>query len=256
MIIGVFGGSSNVPRDVLDLAADVSRRIAENDIVLCGATAAQEGGVPAATKIKFAAAAAAGGNPWLGIGQGNGFEVRPRKAAGFSFDTGLGNARNFLEAYLCDGAIALPGGAGTQSEVIFCLLLQRPVVLLGDWTASTPLVQHLITAQPAITKYVKDAELLAGKTNRPDFDSLLEESVSKGKSAQSFPLDHASTADCAFEKVRRMVIGMGLKGHFPALKDVTCVAAGFSNWINEHKSRRLNGGIEALAETYVLGDGA
>lgn len=42
--------------------------------------------------------------------------------------------RNYVEAHLCDVAIALPGEDGTRSEVAFCLVLGRPVVLLGpDW---------------------------------------------------------------------------------------------------------------------------
>jgi predicted Rossmann-fold nucleotide-binding protein len=42
--------------------------------------------------------------------------------------------RNYVEAHLCDVAIALPGEDGTRSEVAFCLELGRPVVLLGpNW---------------------------------------------------------------------------------------------------------------------------
>lgn len=50
----------------------------------------------------------------------------------------LGDGRNYLNAAMCDVAIALPGGRGTHSEVAFALALGRPVVLLGDWTDDFP----------------------------------------------------------------------------------------------------------------------
>lgn len=52
---------------------------------------------------------------------GNGLVLEPR----------LGHKRNFLEAYLCDGAIAIAGGEGTISEVASCLYLKKKVVFVG-----------------------------------------------------------------------------------------------------------------------------
>jgi len=48
--------------------------------------------------------------------------------------------RNFLEAFVCDAAIAFEGGDGTISEVAFCLALGRPIVLVGsEWSRRYPL---------------------------------------------------------------------------------------------------------------------
>jgi predicted Rossmann-fold nucleotide-binding protein len=68
---------------------------------------------------------------WVGVertptrgaaeGSGSGLILRP----------GYQHERNYVEAHLCDAAIALPGGPGTASEVAFCPTLKRPLVLVG-----------------------------------------------------------------------------------------------------------------------------
>ena len=46
---------------------------------------------------------------------------------------GWGHRRNFAEACLCDVAVALGARSrGTASEALFCLYLDRPVIILGD----------------------------------------------------------------------------------------------------------------------------
>jgi hypothetical protein len=46
---------------------------------------------------------------------------------------GWGHRRNFVEACLCDVAVALGGSSrGTASEALFCLFLRRPLIILGD----------------------------------------------------------------------------------------------------------------------------
>ena len=46
---------------------------------------------------------------------------------------GCGHRRNFVEACLCDVAVALGASSpGTASEALFCLLLGRPLIILGD----------------------------------------------------------------------------------------------------------------------------
>ena len=46
---------------------------------------------------------------------------------------GLGHRRNFVEACLCDVAVALGARSrGTASEALFCLFLHRPLIILGD----------------------------------------------------------------------------------------------------------------------------
>jgi len=47
--------------------------------------------------------------------------------------SGLGLARNILVVKAGDVVIALPGKAGTLSEIAYCLQLGIPVISLGSW---------------------------------------------------------------------------------------------------------------------------
>ncbi|MEM8930670.1 MAG: LOG family protein [Acidobacteriota bacterium] len=51
--------------------------------------------------------------------------------------TGLGDGRNFLNISIADAVIALPGGAGTLSEIALALKARKrfgkPVIALGAW---------------------------------------------------------------------------------------------------------------------------
>lgn len=73
---------------------------------------------------------------------------QPRQDPRF-VDDGLGlvlkpggnHRRNYAEAEFCDAAIAFEGGDGTSSEVLFCLALGKPLVLIGDsWPSQYPMV--------------------------------------------------------------------------------------------------------------------
>jgi uncharacterized protein (TIGR00725 family) len=50
--------------------------------------------------------------------------------------TGLGLARNVLVVKSADVVIALPGEAGTLSEIAYCLQFGIPVISLGSWEIS------------------------------------------------------------------------------------------------------------------------
>jgi Predicted Rossmann fold nucleotide-binding protein len=45
--------------------------------------------------------------------------------------TGMGDARNVINVLSSDAVIALPGGAGTLSEVAHALKAGKPVIVLG-----------------------------------------------------------------------------------------------------------------------------
>jgi uncharacterized protein (TIGR00725 family) len=47
--------------------------------------------------------------------------------------TGMGLARNVLVVKAADVVVALPGGAGTLSEIAYCLQFKIPVISLGSW---------------------------------------------------------------------------------------------------------------------------
>ncbi len=74
--------------------------------------------------------------------------------------TGLGLARNVLVVKSADMVIALPGEAGTLSEIAYCLQFGIPVISLNSW--DIPGVIKASTASQAI-KRVK--ELLKGWGN-------------------------------------------------------------------------------------------
>jgi uncharacterized protein (TIGR00725 family) len=52
---------------------------------------------------------------------------------GLTIWTGLGDARNFVNAAAADAMVALQGEAGTLSEIAMALKLTRPVVCLQAW---------------------------------------------------------------------------------------------------------------------------
>ena len=47
--------------------------------------------------------------------------------------TGMGLARNVLVVKSADAVVALPGEAGTLSEIAYCLQFGIPVISLGSW---------------------------------------------------------------------------------------------------------------------------
>ena len=67
--------------------------------------------------------------------------------------SGLGLARNVLVVKSADVVIALPGSAGTLSEIAYCLQLGVPVISLGSWNIKGVIKAR--TADEAIQKTKK-----------------------------------------------------------------------------------------------------
>lgn len=57
--------------------------------------------------------------------------LRASSAIDIAIRTGLGDARNVVNVLSSDVVIALPGGAGTLSEVALALLACKPVIVVG-----------------------------------------------------------------------------------------------------------------------------
>ena len=55
------------------------------------------------------------------------------KFVDIAIPTGLGLARNVLVVKSADVVMALPGEAGTLSEIAYCLQFGIPVISLGSW---------------------------------------------------------------------------------------------------------------------------
>jgi uncharacterized protein (TIGR00725 family) len=64
--------------------------------------------------------------------------------------TGLGLARNVLVVKSADVVVALPGGAGTLSEIAYCLQFGIPVISVDSW--DIPGVIKAKTAEQAVEK--------------------------------------------------------------------------------------------------------
>lgn len=133
LIVAVFGGSTGNTELTLQRAERFGRAIASrNWIILTGGTG------PAKAPVKNRAIQGAirpGPESWVGVDR-----IEERIAAatwtrgdgGFAIASTLNHQRNYLEACMTDGAICLEGGDGTKSELACCLLLRRPVALVGD----------------------------------------------------------------------------------------------------------------------------
>ena len=71
----------------------------------------------------------------------------------FVIPTGLGLARNVLVVKSADVVVALPGEAGTLSEIAYCLQFKIPVISLNSW--NIPGVIQVESVEEAIKKVKK-----------------------------------------------------------------------------------------------------
>lgn len=140
--VGVIGGSSE-PEDILNLAYEVGKFLAEADCILvCGGL----GGVMEAA----AKGAKEAGGLTVGIlPTGSRFDANPY--IDIAIATNMGHARNAIIAQTCDALIAIGGKFGTLSEISFGLALGKPVVSLCSWQVS-PEIKVAQSPQQAVAK--------------------------------------------------------------------------------------------------------
>jgi uncharacterized protein (TIGR00725 family) len=122
-------GGGRASAEVAALAEGLGAAIADAGWVLLN------GGRDAGVMAASARGAAVRGGLVIGIlpGRDRG-EASPHLSV--AVVTGLGDARNAVNVLSSDVVVALPGGAGTLSEVALASKAGRPVVLLG-WPAGT-----------------------------------------------------------------------------------------------------------------------
>ena len=122
-IIGVMGGSQ-VAGEVESLARELGRAVAlEGWIVLSGG---RDAGVMAAVS---AGAAEAGGTVVGILPDRDLTDASPHLT--IPIRTGLGDARNVINILSSDVVVALPGSAGTLSEIALAVKNGKPLLLLG-----------------------------------------------------------------------------------------------------------------------------
>lgn len=123
-VVSVIGGHT-CTKEVEQLAIDLGKKLAEVVKYLCC------GGLSGAMKAVCSGFKAAGGVT-IGI-----IPSYNKEDANDFVDivvpTGLGLARNVLVAKSGDVVVALPGEAGTLSEIAYCLQLGVPVISLNSW---------------------------------------------------------------------------------------------------------------------------
>ncbi len=124
-IVSVIGGH-NPTKEVEQLAHNLGENLAKVvDIIACGGL----GGI-----MKAACQGYKKGGGGITIGIIPGYDNNDaNEYIDLVIPTGLGLARNVLVVKLADVVVALPGEAGTLSEIAYCLQFRIPVVSLDSW---------------------------------------------------------------------------------------------------------------------------
>ncbi len=122
-IIGVMGGA-DVPAEVTALARELGRALAEKGWVVLS------GGRNAGVMAAVSEGAAGAGGLVVGILPDRDLS-RAAPHLTIPIRTGLGDGRNVLNVLSSDVVVALPGAAGTLSEIALALKNRKPLILLG-----------------------------------------------------------------------------------------------------------------------------
>ncbi|MFH0913155.1 MAG: TIGR00725 family protein [Candidatus Omnitrophota bacterium] len=123
-VVGVIGGHS-CNNEVEQLAQDLGKNLAKVvDILVCG-------GLSGTMKAVCRGFKAIGG---LTIGIIPSYDKNDANPyVDIVIPTGLGLARNVLVVKSADLVVALPGEAGTLSEIAYCIQFGIPVISLNSW---------------------------------------------------------------------------------------------------------------------------
>lgn len=122
-IIGVMGGGQ-ADAATRETARELGRAIAAKGWVLLN------GGRDCGTMAASAEGASAAGGIVVGVLPGDDLSGVARGVS-IPIITGMGDARNVINVLSSHVVVALPGGAGTLSEIALALKSARPVVVVG-----------------------------------------------------------------------------------------------------------------------------
>ena len=150
-VVGVIGGHTCMV-GVEQIAQELGKKLAKVvGILVCGGLS----GTMKAVCQGFSA----GGGPACGGKGRNGVTIGiipsydkndANKYVDIVIPTGLGLARNVVVVKSADVVVALPGEAGTLSEIAYCLQFGIPVISLGSWDING--VIKLKTVDEAVEK--------------------------------------------------------------------------------------------------------
>jgi len=140
-VVGVIGGHKCTD-EVEQLAHNLGKKLAKVvHILVCGGLSG----------VMIAVASGFKEGKGITIGITPGYD---KNEANYFIDivipTGIGLARNVLVVKSADVVVALPGGAGTLSEIAYCLQFGVPVISLKSW--DIPGVIKVNTADEAVVK--------------------------------------------------------------------------------------------------------
>jgi uncharacterized protein (TIGR00725 family) len=152
-------GAADASEDIRSAAREVGSAIARAGVVLvCGG----RGGVMEAA----AEGARAAGGHTIGI-----LPSYDRASANphieFAIATGMNHARNAIVVASADAVIAMPGEAGTLSEIGLALKIGRPVVALGGWHQIDGL-HHATDPETAVELALRLAGIALPRENHDD----------------------------------------------------------------------------------------
>lgn len=123
-IVSVIGGH-NCSKEVEQKAIELGKKLAKVvDFICCGGLC----GVMIAVCKGFKQ----GKGTTIGILPGY-HKNEANKYIDLALPTGLGLARNVLVVKSADVVVALPGSAGTLSEIAYCLQFGIPVICVDSW---------------------------------------------------------------------------------------------------------------------------
>jgi len=123
-VVGVIGGRQ-CSKEVEQVAHELGKKLAKVVGILVS------GGLSGAMEA-VCQGFKAGGGVTLGIIPG--YDKKDaNKFVDIVIPTGLGLARNVLVVKSADMVVALPGEAGTLSEIAYCLQFGIPVISLNSW---------------------------------------------------------------------------------------------------------------------------
>lgn len=250
VIIGVFGSSRPATPETAD---DIAYQIAAQG---CGVLTGGDGSAGNAVRdraIRGAERARKDGHDavWVGVAR----TAQPGRTE--STDShiilrpGYEHKRNYVEAHLCDVAIALPGRQGTPSEVAFCLVLGRPLVLVGPiWETDYMLLGD--NSATALERFRQDtmSQMSSGEQKSP-LDTAIRHayrSLTEGltlPAVRYLPLPDGADVHAIIECALGLVDRTKLPGRIPALPEFKTMVRDYTDWLTQLSPRtdgRIPGG--------------
>jgi hypothetical protein len=144
-LVGVIGGHE-CNNEVEQLAHNLGKKLAKVVHILVS------GGLSGTMKAVCAGFSSSGG---LTIGIIPTYNKKDANAfVDIVIPTGMGLARNLLVVKSADVVVALPGKAGTLSEIAYCLQFGIPVVSLGSWDIPGVLKVDTVKEAVALVKNI------------------------------------------------------------------------------------------------------